>query len=541
MVRSKKYRVLIACFLAAALLLSVQLLASAATLKYGQSGSAVKTLQKNLQALGFYSDKADGKYDKAVRTSVGTFQIANDLIGAEGVKLGVADELTQAVLKSGEAVSYEEYENTLKDQMLVPGGTGSYVKSLQKQLKKLGYYTAAVNSKYDQATEDAVSYFQTANGLYPSGIANRETRQALNGSGAVTREAYEAANHLISLKSGSKGAQVTYFQNQLIALGYLEGAASGTYDKNTLYAVNFFQEANNLTVTGAADRLTRAAANAGGVPYETYAATQALVPVAKNDKGVAVAMVERRLTELGYYSAAIDGAFDAKVESAVEKFQTFNNVAASGKADVATRQLMNAQAALTYAQVNGPDTLRKGDKGNEVKVLQSQLCKQVQYYDAIDGKYDDGVVAAVKKFQKAHGLSVTGIAYSNTRALLQSVSSVNFENYRVEALIEIAESKLGCAYSTKARKGPNSFDCSGFTSYCFGKVGVSLSGEVSAQGRKTKGLKITNMKELQRGDLVFFDTQEGKSPGHAAIYLGKSKGKPQFIHSSSAKGKVMVS
>ncbi|CUV65701.1 conserved exported hypothetical protein, putative endopeptidase [Sulfurovum sp. enrichment culture clone C5] len=83
--------------------------------------------------------------------------------------------------------------------------------------------------------------------------------------------------------------------------------------------------------------------------------------------------------------------------------------------------------------------------------------------------------------------------------------------------------------------GPNTFDCSGFTSYLYKKEGINIPRTAFAQFNS--GKKI-DRSDLQKGDLVFFDTSK-KMTGkvnHVGLYIGNN----QFIHASSAKHKVVV-
>lgn len=65
---------------------------------------------------------------------------------------------------------------------------------------------------------------------------------------------------------------------------------------------------------------------------------------------------------------------------------------------------------------------------------------------------------------------------------------------------------------------PRGFDCSGFTSYVYRKVGVKLPRRASLQARYAK--KISRSK-AKRGDLVFF--RSGGRVYHVGIYAGKNK------------------
>jgi cell wall-associated NlpC family hydrolase len=103
-----------------------------------------------------------------------------------------------------------------------------------------------------------------------------------------------------------------------------------------------------------------------------------------------------------------------------------------------------------------------------------------------------------------------------------------------EAIIETAKSFLGTKY-VWAANGPDCFDCSGFTKYVFNENGITLPRYSGHQAKV--GIKVS-YDELQKGDLVFFDTEHkfrGKV-NHVGIYIGNNK----FIHASSAGKKVMI-
>lgn len=73
---------------------------------------------------------------------------------------------------------------------------------------------------------------------------------------------------------------------------------------------------------------------------------------------------------------------------------------------------------------------------------------------------------------------------------------------------------LGKPYTWGAR-GPSTFDCSGFTSYVFNQVGLSLSGNSATQ--YANSTKISES-QAQPGDLVFFNY--GSGIAHVGIYIG---------------------
>jgi cell wall-associated NlpC family hydrolase len=95
---------------------------------------------------------------------------------------------------------------------------------------------------------------------------------------------------------------------------------------------------------------------------------------------------------------------------------------------------------------------------------------------------------------------------------------------RGEAALAAAASKLGSPYVWGAT-GPNSFDCSGLTSWAFSQAGVALPR--TSQAQATIGTRVS-MDQLAPGDLVFYYSDLH----HVGIYAGNG----QIIHAPRPGG-----
>jgi len=101
-------------------------------------------------------------------------------------------------------------------------------------------------------------------------------------------------------------------------------------------------------------------------------------------------------------------------------------------------------------------------------------------------------------------------------------------------IIDFAMQYMGVRYAYGGST-PSGFDCSGFTRYVYGNCGISIP-RVAADQAKS-GVYV-DKSALMRGDLVFFDTNGGRSYiNHVGIYIGNG----QFIHASSGSGQVVIS
>jgi hypothetical protein len=87
-----------------------------------------------------------------------------------------------------------------------------------------------------------------------------------------------------------------------------------------------------------------------------------------------------------------------------------------------------------------------------------------------------------------------------------------------------------------AEEGPNNFDCSGYTYYMYGSMGIELPRVAREQAKVGKYIKPT---QLQYGDLIFFDTTKKRNGKitHVGMYLGDG----WFTHASTTEYEIVYS
>jgi len=106
--------------------------------------------------------------------------------------------------------------------------------------------------------------------------------------------------------------------------------------------------------------------------------------------------------------------------------------------------------------------------------------------------------------------------------------------YSISDIERNAKSFLGTPYVWGAT-GPSKFDCSGFTQWVFRDAGINIPRVSREQAKVGQYVRYEN---LQRGDMVFFDTKRRRTGKvcHVGIYLGNG----DFIHASSSGKKVVI-
>jgi len=105
----------------------------------------------------------------------------------------------------------------------------------------------------------------------------------------------------------------------------------------------------------------------------------------------------------------------------------------------------------------------------------------------------------------------------------------------IKDLLAEARKHIGKRYRSGA-KGPNAFDCSGFSSYVYRQFGYEIS--PSSRTQYSEGESVER-NQLREGDLVFFTGRNHRRGiGHVGIVVSadNEKGTFKFIHASTSQG-----
>jgi peptidoglycan DL-endopeptidase LytE len=230
------------------------------------------------------------------------------------------------------------------------------------------------------------------------------------------------------LKLGMSNEQVKELQDLLKAKGFFTyHTSTGYFGPITEKAVKEFQASVHLTPTGIVDKATYEKLKSGisSRQQQYYASNVLQIGV----KGEIVSTLQQHLKTLGYFTyPKITGYYGPITAEAVKKFQQAYGLKADGV--VNSQTLKKIQQAVTKQSQTAPKqnekgafsstVLKLGSKGKEVSELQRNL-KALGYfqYPTITDYYGTITSDAVKRFQKANGLKVTGIADSATLAKIR--------------------------------------------------------------------------------------------------------------------------
>lgn len=198
------------------------------------------------------------------------------------------------------------------------------------------------------------------------------------------------------LKTGDKGIQVTYLQYALHIMCCSPGGIDGTFGAGTEAAVRKYQERHGLTVDG----------QVGDATWNSLTGE--------------IKIIQRALSQKGYYSGYIDGVAGEGTYNAVIQFQTASGLAVDGQVGDATRAKLMGSGSPSSGSGSG-FPLKQGSTGDNVLYLQYGLHIMCCSPGGIDGVFGSGTASAVMKFQSKYGLASDGIVGSATWSKLQSL------------------------------------------------------------------------------------------------------------------------
>lgn len=240
---------------------------------------------------------------------------------------------------------------TTEGRALQYGDRGEDVRLLQTRLKDLRYYNGPVTGNYLEATRKAVRAVQEAYGLEATGNADLALQEIIYG------DAHRP------LKKSDSGKDVSRLQTRLSEIGYYWGKVSGNYLDGTTAAVGKFQEDNGLAKTGRADvpTLIKLYSDDIVMPTPDPAATPRPVAspppdavftgvVAYGAKNKQVALIQERLTALGFFDRKITSGYYEHTHAAVKKFQQYNGLVPDG---VVGEQTWNVLFSLDVVRSDG--------------------------------------------------------------------------------------------------------------------------------------------------------------------------------------------
>ncbi len=406
-------------------------------LKKGCTGDDVKELQTRLTVLGYYKGKVSGEYLDATEEAVRAYQEAN---GEEVT--GIADVDTLAVLLQASAESSDTTDTSTVMQgtvayteRLAKGSTGTLVKQLQTRLTELGYYSGPISGNFLGKTMTAVKTLQKQNGVTVDGIVGEVTWNLIfNDASVVLPDAtpkptptptpvpyaitVDVANQVTTVYGLDENGDHTVIVRQMLCS---TGTKSNPSDPGDWVLTGRKAKWCYFPKWGGHARYWTRINSSIAFHSVIYNAvdTKALAKSSYKNLGKRVSHGCIRLT-VADAKWIYDNCGEGTVVSIVEDMPADPELRASLKLPALNTKTMLPEetpeptASPVYVSDGLPPMplaqLKKNDSSEAVYWMQMKLTELGYYHGKCSGTYLDGTVQAVKDFQKAAGLKVTGTA-----------------------------------------------------------------------------------------------------------------------------------
>jgi cell wall-associated NlpC family hydrolase len=273
---------------------------------------------------------------------------------------------------------------------------------------------------------------------------------------------------------------------------------------------------------------------------ETLAEIERRLAAAENDAQRQEARVQKLTADMGGFAAATyrAGGLDPTVQAMLAD-DPDDFLARSSVIDAyATQQAEQLNAVAAERQQLEQKRLIVDEELSRQAAIKAVLAAEKKTVDSLVAEQEE-LLAKLTAEEKAR------IAREQERARLAALAERDEASERISRssgsstpapdvpasgraaiAVRAALSKIGAPY-VYGTAGPNTFDCSGFTSWAWAQAGVSLSHSSSVQA--TQGTRVS-VSQLQPGDILFYDSPVS----HVAMYIGDG----MVVHASNPQTDV---
>ena len=205
--------------------------------------------------------------------------------------------------------------------------------------------------------------------------------------------------------------------NTLMNTGYFEKLTDSKYTNQENYLLE-----GDILVTKTKGHTVVVLNDGDKAAEDALGAAQATLK--KGSKGTEVMKLQKNLNEAIDAKLDVDGSFGGKTYDTLCTFQTKYGLSVDGiygpKSEAKMVDVLSGKVVVTDPVKVATYTLRKGNKGSNVKTLQDNL-NRLGANLVIDGSFGPATEAAVKEFQKKFGLVVDGVYGKNSYTKMKSL------------------------------------------------------------------------------------------------------------------------
>lgn len=425
----------------------------------GDNGEDVSRLQNRLKELGYFSQKATGKYRAITADAVKAFQRQNGLeitgtadvdtqralFGDNALADGASPtptpgpdqdlgDVNDMVLAGDGEATVEEYEKKLSR-----GAKGENVKKVQTRLKELGFFDGPISGNYMNQTVAAVKAFQLQNGLEQTGKTDETTWNTLfNDTGVVDASAtprptpvptpvpyavtVDVRNQVTTVYGRDENGEYTIPVKRMICSTGLKATPSdvGEWTLNGrtarwCYFSKWGSHAQYWT------RINQNIAFHSVIYNQVDYNAMSVKSYKKLGQRASHGCIRLLVNDARWiYDNVGKGTVVTITEDLPADEELRKSVAAPPLNKSKTGPVTTPEPTAEPQYVSGgmpPQPfrkLKKGMEGEDVYWLQKKLQELGYYTGTVTGGYYSGTASAVKAYQKANKISTTGVADERT-------------------------------------------------------------------------------------------------------------------------------
>ena len=340
-----------------------------------------------------------------------------------------ADEIDQAQQMAADWRANRPTIATTQTAPATPASAPYSLRNVQLALNQLGYPVGTPDGVIGPKSRAAIRAFQTDSGLPTSGEPSLALYDKLQE--AIAKRSAQAKPTEPTTPAVST-AMITEAQTELRRRGYQISAITGTANTETLAAVREYQSDARLPVTGTINeellrQLRTAQADSDAIYREQ------------------VKQVQAALNAAGYNAGPPDGALGPKSRAAIARYQSDNELPATGGIDA------GLLANLGIDANDGGTAI--ASNATTIHETKQQLQAHGYTTGSLGGDLDPETREAIRAYQRDAGLDVTGEMSPELLAHLRESDIRYGDEADTELAMEIEQKLQEHGYSVGAADG----------------------------------------------------------------------------------------